>query len=507
MNFCSLHRYILTLCICCLALMGCSHVDDLPTPSTGSANVYLSLRINTGIDGTRANPMGGEDGDGIEGGQSNENKIDRLVMLFFDATEAPSGVDDTKTGTPIIKEFCENPILINQGDGPEWKTRPIELKNIKPGKEYYMVVIANAYHFQFDGIETLEDLQDFVFSGNHWQTGADVGDYSGFVMTSRFKNKEKMDAAKVTVSYGNTSDNPAEATAYLERLAARVDLVPKVEYVKPSSGNGYYEYPVTPTTGTSSDKIRLTGIQLINKYNQGSYLLKHLADGGTSGDIDPSTTKRIGTELTDASGKQTNYVIDPNTVYKTGDKKPLWYDNYYNDFDNWKPVVEKSVGKYFILDYTQENTMSKEMYLDRHYITSLHLECVYMIGGHSTPTTFYSYKNTKYTSLDKLVEAVKDGIISPEEVDETTVLQRPEVTTYEDGKCYYTYHIRHSGEGDAAEIMRYGIVRNNIYRITINSFKGLGSEDKNDPIPITKNVDFTISVVPWAVINNPEIIL
>ena len=79
----------------------------------------------------------------------------------------------------------------------------------------------------------------------------------------------------------------------------------------------------------------------------------------------------------------------------------------------------------------------------------------------------------------------------------------------ENGKCNFTYYIRHSEKNKATEdgIMKYGIVRNNIYRVTINSFSGIGSEDKYDPIPITKNVEFTIWVVPWNVIENPEIIL
>ena len=498
-----------------MALIGCADTEDYSAPSIGNATVYLSLQINTGIEGTRALPNGGENGNGTEDGINNENKIDRLVMLFFDAKEAPAGVDDGNTSTPVYKEFCESPIVINQiGNTKEWTTRPIELKTLPAGKEYYMVVIANAYHFQFNDITTLGELQNFVFSGNLWKTDASIDATNGFVMTSRFKNTTDMAHAKVTLNYGNTYDNPAVATAYLERLAARVDIIPinreaeaELRGVWKKEGSiGYYEYPVKDAAGA---KIRLYGIQLVNKYNQGSYLLKHIAasTGGTENYINYSAIQRIGTELPNPSGIQTNYVVDPNTANKTGEKQPAWYDNYYNTDFGWKPVVEESnlktegADKYFILDYTQENTMSRQYYLERHYITSLNLECVYVPKDFTAGDTFYEYAGTLYQTAAEVADKIGGGISADDAV------KRGDVITYPDGKCYYTYYIRHSEDGTDDGVMKYGIVRNNIYRITINSFSSLGGEEKNDPIPITKNVDFSIYVAPWNVIQNEEIIL
>ena len=504
MNFCSLHKFALILSICCLALIGCNSSEEYTTTPNGDVAVYLSLQINTGVEGTRANLNGGEEGNGTIAGNDNENKIDKLVMLFFDADKAPNGIDDTNVDTPVYKEFCENPILINQsGNAANWTTRPIELKSLLAGKEYYMVVIANAYHFQFNDITKLGELQEFVISGDLWKTGATIEANSGFVMTSRFKSNTEMGQALVTLNDGNTYDNPAVATAYLERLAARVDIIPKVAYVKPETGDGYYEYPITLESGTSEDKIRLYGIQLINKYNQGSYLLKHIADADASNKyIDYSSIKRIGTELlTNPSGSQTNYVVDPNTKNKTGTKQSTWYDNYYNTTFDWKPVVEKTIGDYFILDYTRENTMSRQFYLDRHYITALNLKCVYVPKGFIAGQTFYEYAGYLLQTEQEVADKIGGGITAEDAV------KRGDVITYPDGKCYYTYYIRHSEDGTDDGVMKYGLVRNNIYCITINSFKGLGSEDRNDPIPITKNVDFTINVVRWNVIKNEDIIL
>ena len=243
---------------------------------------------------------------------------------------------------------------------------------------------------------------------------------------------------------------------------------------------------------------------MINKYNQGSYLLKHIADVTAKGEID--SIKRIGKETPD-SGNQTNYVVDPNTVNKTGNKESLWYDNYYMDDFGWNemPAVTKN-GEHYILDYTRENTLLKQYQTEKHYITALHLQCVYVPNGYIAGETFYTYKNIRYQNKNTLLAAV---IKDQPNANLSNVTEAEGVIVYENGKCYFTYYIRHSEDNNATEdgIMKYGIVRNNIYRVTINSFSGIGSEDKYDPIPITKNVEFTIWVVPWNVIENPEIIL
>lgn len=62
------------------------------------------------------------------------------------------------------------------------------------------------------------------------------------------------------------------------------------------------------------------------------------------------------------------------------------------------------------------------------------------------------------------------------------------VRTYEDAACYYTYWIRHSGDGTAQKgddgfwhnVMGHAIVRNNIYKISVTSIYSLGG-DVPDP--------------------------
>ena len=502
MRFLSKFLQSLMLFICSLWLMSCSeHHSDEANDDSRNPSVYLTLQINTASDDTRAGgPSGGESGDGTEDGINNESKIERLVLFFFRADQATS-VDDRSNAenVPVIMEFCENVSVINQSSQTTWNTQPIELKNLEGGREYFMAAVANAYHFQFADIRTLKDLQDYEFTAGHWNDAADITAYSRFIMTSRYRTPEDMEAAKVTLNFGNDYYNPATATLTMERLAARIDIIPVNGRNATWNNNGYYVY--TPT-GTS-DAVYLTGLQLINKYNQGSYLLKHLADATAEGEIDYTKISLIGTEKM-VNGVQTNYVVDPRTSLKTGLKYPSWYDNYYNMPFGWKPVEQRTAGNYYILDYTQENTVSREHQEHLYQLTSLSLQCTYVPKDYVPGKTFYVYRDATYSNTADLVWAINTPGVTEE-----NVLQTEGVDIYENGVCYYTYPIRHSdlNNSNVNDIMKYGIVRNNIYRITINSFSGIGTSTPVLPLPITQNVNITLWVMPWNVVQNPEIIL
>ena len=61
-------------------------------------------------------------------------------------------------------------------------------------------------------------------------------------------------------------------------------------------------------------------------------------------------------------------------------------------------------------------------------------------------------------------------------------LQHYGTRTYEDATCYYTWWVRHSNDNDDTKkgIMEYAIVRNNIYKLTVNSIYSLGGEIPED---------------------------
>lgn len=88
------------------------------------------------------------------------------------------------------------------------------------------------------------------------------------------------------------------------------------------------------------------------------------------------------------------------------------------------------------------------------------------------------------------------------------------VKKYEKGVTYYPYWIRHANNGKPTEmgIMEFGIVRNNVYDMTIQEIKGLGVSGMEKPEPDkedeTKDYFFKviINVKDWVIRNNSGII-
>lgn len=79
-------------------------------------------------------------------------------------------------------------------------------------------------------------------------------------------------------------------------------------------------------------------------------------------------------------------------------------------------------------------------------------------------------------------------------------LQSYGVRTYEDATCYYTWWVRHSNDNndDAKGIMEYAIVRNNIYKLTVESIYSLGS-----PLPGDEELNVKVYVNNWLLLD-PE---
>lgn len=77
-----------------------------------------------------------------------------------------------------------------------------------------------------------------------------------------------------------------------------------------------------------------------------------------------------------------------------------------------------------------------------------------------------------------------DGAVTLDQNGKVTrrALRPTGVRTYEDATCYYTWWVRHSNDGqdDTNGIMEYAIVRNNIYKLKVNSIYSLGSDIPTD---------------------------
>lgn len=93
------------------------------------------------------------------------------------------------------------------------------------------------------------------------------------------------------------------------------------------------------------------------------------------------------------------------------------------------------------------------------------------------------------------VELDRNGIVT------RNALQSYGVRTYEDATCYYTWWVRHSNDNDDTKkgIMEYAIVRNNIYKLTVNSVYSLGGEVPGED----ENIILDVYVNDWLLLD-PE---
>lgn len=110
----------------------------------------------------------------------------------------------------------------------------------------------------------------------------------------------------------------------------------------------------------------------------------------------------------------------------------------------------------------------------------------------------YMLSNCGYSaSLNGTYKVVLDqnGIVT------RNALQSYGVRTYEDATCYYTWWVRHSNDNndETKGIMEYAIVRNNIYKLTVNSIYSLG----NDVPGEDENIILDVYVNDWLLLD-PE---
>lgn len=417
--------------------------SDLPLPSK-DMKAYLQVKVTVeGSGDTRASrattgPQGGEDGDVREPGTNHENDVNSLAVLLYKSNNADLSddnaiIDYVYTFTGLKKE--ETP---TSGRDATYTTVPKEIDASIVGKNYHVIVIANADDMtsRCKGMK-IREVRDLQMS-KVCTRDADITKFSNFIMSS--KNDAKIDFTKE----GSETD-PYQVTVDIERLAARIDIIPNADYDE--TNQGYY-YPVKDGTNVVGG-FKLESVTPTKVMTKGEYLIKRV-----SSDKDVSAVTYFGLEDKDADNKATNYVVCPWTKDRAG----FTLSNAEGPASLYN-VKEVASTKSYILDYVMENTTTDN---DEAYSTGLIFKGKY-------------YEETEWNKA-------------------TT---RP--TTGATGKeKEYTYTLRHSdpsGSGTTADPMHFGVVRNNIYQVKVDGVEGK-----------SKGIKLTIHVVPWAHYDHGEVI-
>lgn len=560
-----------------------SELEDLDAPAPGTSGsgvpAYVSLRLTAPSPSSalkRANPTGGETGDGSETGQDNENAVRTVTAFFYPGTDSFADANDDPN--MIMVQFGEDQITeITPPAGATveraYKTAAVDV-DLEPGTYHVLAIVNGGEEVEgwTQGTLGLDRLRKRARTSAWTVTAGGNGaapEYSDFVMSSA-------EEARITIDESNSSaEHPATAEISVERLAARVDYCP------------VSDFEVEDKTGT----VTITGLALANNLTRGEYYFKRVTEGATvNGNI------YLGEETADANGAGTNYVRDPWTDLKTEGNKDaanfpldpeaqttsksyasaLYASGHYfptdcqNNAAFWSANAVQGIAlpaaagedTYYLAAYTMENTLPKDAPLE-YYATAAVFKAIFQPAGltadggnynYNEGDTFFEWNGALYLDLADIMDtynepnafaasqtalasattwdavrqilgtltqadptgyyewlsrqitAAADGTTPQPDaltwehyMDETfgysrvagagatidqdshdtqaELLAAGDIRTYRHSECYYTWFIKHAEDGDdeAQGVMEYGIVRNNIYKLKVNSVKGLGS--------------------------------
>ena len=164
--------------------------SDSPLPNK-DMKAYLQVKVTVdGSGDTRASrattgPQGGEDGNGREPGINKENDVNSLTVLLYksvkdDLSEADATIDYVYTFTGLKSSSSTG--------GVTYTTNPREIDPIIVGKDYHVLVIANAGDMTSKcigkKISEIRDMQmDKVCTRND-----DIANFTDFVIKERCKD-------------------------------------------------------------------------------------------------------------------------------------------------------------------------------------------------------------------------------------------------------------------------------------------------------------------------------
>ena len=451
-------------------LTACQFEDSTDCPkeeNVAASYINLTIAVSNGDSHsrTRANePLAGENGDGREAGFERENAVTGITLILYkdangiNTTSDPSPTLDFVRFFPVTKgtEPVSSPIEAYYTTGDQ----PIGKPNLDFSGTYHAIVIANQTlpSSIIEGKSKLSDLRDLttkvVYIGNATLPASSCGN---FVMTSEKDNTINFGTAtKTEDAAGDKHYNLSGQPLIIERMAARIDFWAKGATYQTKSGGGSgtaYDAPgyvyrpwktEDTTTPTSDDRFVLTSITPFNLNNGLEYLLKR-----TNDDTD--------NYLADESGS--NYVIDPTTVSKTGNSTP---STFVNALSSIAELTDFSSNAYCHTIASMQGLASASSTID----------------GSENIVVCYPMENT-LPDASPLYYYATGIVIEGDYYTDDDVSKK-------EHRVYFGY-IRHQGESDKAyeallpselststtttNPMNFGIVRNNIYRISINKVK------------------------------------
>ena len=370
----------------------------------------------------------------------------------------------------------------------------------------------------------------------------------GLVMASRSPNSNNSNTLPY-IAQEITKDPEQTIAATVERVMGKITVTAGgTSMSSAATVNKYTSFSTTVNTIGNIKDITLKNYYVVNARKEG-YYFRHVDKGSSA--TNPLTEANYGTSSTTLP-----YVTDPKTYDKTYTSTPALANSYgdwylqgssafglssfgtfsgtYTDMPGYSSgAVETKVAA-----YCYENTMLKDKQKNG-YTTGIVFKAEIAPSkmmqkkssgdGVEETNTIGSIGEIFYHSgiFYKNIEALKaagvllaDGTTSSSASGALTDLKKNDVQCFlkgnTDGKfiCYYPYWIKHLPSDTAEDVMEFGIVRNNVYQVTVASIQGVGKDgvteniitdtETDDPTTVLLNVK--LSIKPWIVRTNSAVL-
>lgn len=442
--------------------------EDDVLPKEGVVNyINLTVSVRTGQSAvTRGKPNGGEDGDGREKGiVTRETEVEGVTLIFYQ-TSNEGGINvlpQVAQGIPIDYAVYYETSL-DDSYTPTTGTHPDEVfyttgeqrlpTRLMVDKTYHVIVVANANLTNEivlgDASRTsLATVRDMVLSTVYDGTGK-ATDARKFVMSS--EKDAVMNISSTNSTYDKTTNRRTFRfdNIHIERMAARIDFWAKgaTAYSDGSGSGENYNHPgyVYAAAGGSNDRFVLTSVMPFNLNNGDEYIIKRIAGASLqyladetfeNWVLDPYTTTKINDTPTYSQGNPLTSFAASSTAATT----------FPSDFivtmagqQANKLTVDASDD--IVVWYPKENTVDQNTKY-YYYATGIAFEGYYYKGGAKTggQRRVYYHFIRHQGEQDAAYQALT-----------------PETLEAEMTKTI----------GSTGTAMNLGIVRNNIYRISID---------------------------------------
>lgn len=526
----------------------CSDDTDIPggeNPEEARAYTTVTIAVPNGVAETRAGTTADDSGTDTEAGTKDEYKVKTANLYLF------PGEAGSSFGSATLKEIISIDQFTQMASTADAKTIVWTSKKtaLTPG-DYRIYIVVNG---TVNGVDNTSKNNlteaNFLAKTTVEATGVIAAvPEPGLVMASRSPKSDNMNTLPY-IAQTITKDPEQTIAATVERMMGKITVTAGGANVA-SAANVYTSFSTTVTAIGNITNITLKGYYVVNARKEG-YYFRHVDKEGSA--TSPLTVDNYGNSTTSLP-----YVVDPKTYSKTYSGTPAALAGSYADwylqgsgafgllsFGSFggtytaMPGYSSAAAETKVAAYCHENTMLKDKQKNG-YTTGIVFKAEIApskmmqkkagSGGVEENSTFtgmseiFYHSGIFYKDIAALKEAgvlLADGTTSSSASGAPADLKKNDVQCFKkgsaDGKfvCYYPYWIKHiPSENTAEDVMEFGIVRNNVYKVTVTGIQGVGKDGVTEDIitdtetddPTTVLLNVKLSIKPWTVRTNSAVL-